>query len=70
MQRIEANTLRQLMTARVAVSPLQPRQRRELRDSIVGATGESLLGAAKIWAYRPVTEWVTFIQALHCPASP
>src|SRR5205085_2901675 len=35
MQRIEANTLRQLMTARVAASPLQPRQRRELRDSIV-----------------------------------
>jgi hypothetical protein len=70
LQRIEANGLRQLMTVRVAASPLQPRQRRELRDSIVGATGESLLGAAKIWAYRPVAEWMSLIQALHCAASP
>jgi hypothetical protein len=70
LQRIEADNLRQLMTARVAASPLQPRQRRELRESIVGATGESLLGAAKIWAYRPVAEWTAFIQALHCPLSP
>src|ERR1043165_881158 len=61
LQRIEADNLRQLMTVRVAASALQPRQRRELRDSIVAATAESLLGAAKIWAYRPVAEWSAFI---------
>jgi hypothetical protein len=70
LQRIEADGLRRLMAVRVAASPLQPRQRRELRDAINGATVESLLGAAKIWAYRPVAEWDGFIQALHCPVAP
>ena len=70
LQRIEASALRGLMTARVGASALQPRQRRELRVSFVAATGESLLGAAKIWAYRPVAEWTGFIQALHTPVSP
>jgi hypothetical protein len=58
------------MAVRIAASPLQPRQRRELRDSIFAASAESLLGAAKIWSYRPVAEWSAFIQALHCPVTP
>ena len=68
--RLEAMALRKLLCERVATSGLQPRQRRELRESLDRVTGDSLVGAAKIWAYRPVTDWAAFIQALSCPAAP
>jgi hypothetical protein len=70
LHRLEAHTLRELMCKRVAASRLQPRQRRELRESIDKTTGESLVGAAKIWAYRPVADWAAFIQGLGSPVEP
>jgi hypothetical protein len=68
VQRLQADALRQLMCQRVSASGLQPRMRRELRESIAGVAGDSLLSAAKIWAYRPVADWAALIQALRCPA--
>jgi len=68
--RLEAMALRRLLCERVATSGLQPRQRRELRESLDRVTGDSLVGAAKIWAYRPVSDWSAFIQALGCPLAP
>jgi hypothetical protein len=68
--RLEAVALRKLLCERVATSGLQPRQRRELRESLDRVTADSLVGAAKIWAYRPVADWLGFIRTLQCPLAP
>jgi hypothetical protein len=62
--RLEADTLRQLLTARIDRSRLPRRQTDELRAAVAAATDRSLIDTAKVWAHQPVSDWRAMLRTL------
>jgi len=64
LDRLEARTLRALLSLRVGGSRLAPPQADELRASLQAVPDRALVDAAKVWAHQPVSDWCALIRVL------
>jgi hypothetical protein len=64
LDRLEARTLRALLSRRVQGSRLSAAQREELCASLDAVPDVALVDAARIWAHQPVSDWRALIRVL------
>ena len=64
LDRMEARTLRALLSLRVGGSRLAPIQVAELRASLTAVPDAALVDAAKVWAHQPVSDWRALVRVL------
>jgi hypothetical protein len=64
LARLEAQTLRSLLCARMQGSRLPNAQIDELRQAIAKVPDGALMDAARVWAHQPVSDWRALLKVL------
>ena len=64
LARLEAQTLRALLTERVKGSRLPDDQTADLRVSLDAVPDSAMVDAATVWAHQPVSDWRALIRVL------
>ena len=64
LDRLEAQTLRALLSIRVRGSRLAPLQAAEVCASLLAVPDGALVDAARVWAHQPVSDWRALIRVL------
>lgn len=67
LDRLEAATLRQLLTQRIRASRLPEQQAEALRSSLAAVSDRSLVDAAKLWAHQTVGDWRALLGVMSGP---
>lgn len=65
LDRLEAATLRELLSQRICASRLSPAQAEELRDALAEVSDRALVDAARVWAHQTVSDWAGFVRVMH-----
>jgi len=70
LDRLEAQTLRSLLSLRVRASRLPAAQAEALCAALVGVPDAALVDAAQAWAHQPVSDWRALIGMLLAGEAP
>lgn len=65
LDRLEAATLRELLSLRIGASRLSPAQGEELREGLAEVSDRALVDAARVWAHQTVSDWAGFVRVMH-----